>query len=94
MHSANLDRNSGPDSEEEIAEIPRDGGGQDGEGVVGPTLGGFGQVCKEEHVDNGDSIPQNFTLQIMGAIAQYFIHKNLDKHARPNPHERHKEIRH
>lgn len=88
----NLGRDSGAESEEEIGEVTGEGGGEEGEGVVGPTSGGLDHEGEEEHVDDGECVPYDLALHLVSSIAHDSVHQNLVEDARPYPHERHQEI--
>ena len=75
-----LSRNPGTKNEEKLGEIARDSRREDGEWIVAPTFGGFGQEGKEEHVDDSKSMLQDLTLDVIPSKGHDIVHKDLDQH--------------
>lgn len=60
-----LSRDTSPNCEEEAVEVSREGRGQHGERIVGPTSGDLTQEGEQEHVDDGEGGLDNLTLGLV-----------------------------
>lgn len=78
----NLSRDSGTNSEEKAAEIPRKSSRQDAKRIISSPFWNFHQERKKKHVENRNDSLDNLSNQIISE-PQYPKNKDLNENPRP-----------